>query len=601
MIPNNSQNEIERFLRQLQNMVYKAYLSMLNVAGVKNAIKNGNDSFFFANNDTANKAVNKIIAQMAKQMDGTLLNGIERSWKQGEDNFLDKIKLTFSQTARDKKAFDLVREQATNSARDKTAQSFYNEKRDGLNISERVWNLAKNSKKEVELIVQKGIKEGKSAAEIQKSLKGYLNEPDKLFHRVKVTVKDKDGNIISEKLELSKAAQEYHPGRGVYRSAYKNAMRLARTEIAAAYNQAQWEMFQNDPSITGFRIVLSNNHTCINPTTGKPEPFHDMCDELQGEYPKTFKWTLWHPQCRCTMIPISITREERKDYYKAFFDGKESEWTPKNVITEVPDNFKKWVIDNTNRIEQAEKRGTLPYFLKNNYKTVTYSRQNIKDITGQSFSLADVKDLQDSVNKFTNEFNHIHGYSPMVNIKTNVSLSYLKNNLEAIIQLSKEYRLSIPITEINIRNIHDFGQVKDVIILGKHTKTLTLNGKNQSREDMMKRLYSMSDDNRLKYANITHEYGHLIFTPNGRTSKYWKIEETFIAEREKIWKNYQTQYDKTKFSNLKSQKWYIGKYGSGNIEDFMAECFQEYRNSSNPSKYASLIGNLIDKYFKITD
>jgi hypothetical protein len=234
-----------------------------------------------------------------------------------------------------------------------------------------VWNLAKNSKNEVELIVQKGIKEGKSAAEIQKSLKGYLNEPDKLFHRVKVTVKDKDGNIISEKLELSKAAQEYHPGRGVYRSAYKNAMRLARTEIAAAYNQAQWEAFQNDPFITGFRIVLSNNHTCINPTTGKPEPFHDMCDKLQGEYPKTFKWTLWHPQCRCTMIPISITREERKDYYKSLFDKKLDKWQPKSVITDMPKAFTEWMNENKDRINIANNRGTLPYWLKDNSALLT--------------------------------------------------------------------------------------------------------------------------------------------------------------------------------------------------------------------------------------
>ncbi|MDR3128757.1 MAG: hypothetical protein LBU03_00665 [Tannerellaceae bacterium] len=38
-------------------------------------------------------------------------------------------------------------------------------------------------------------------------------------------------------------------------------MRLARTEINAALRQSEWEAYQQDPLITGFRIVLSNNHS----------------------------------------------------------------------------------------------------------------------------------------------------------------------------------------------------------------------------------------------------------------------------------------------------------------------------------------------------
>jgi acyl-CoA reductase-like NAD-dependent aldehyde dehydrogenase len=37
---------------------------------------------------------------------------------------------------------------------------------------------------------------------------------------------------------------------------------------------------------------------------------------------------------------------------------------------------------------------------------------------------------------------------------------------------------------------------------------------------------------------------------------------------------------------------------STNVDEFMAEAFTEYRLSSNPSKYATLVGQLIDKYFK---
>jgi hypothetical protein len=137
----------------------------------------------------------------------------------------------------------------------------------------------------MEVIIQNGIKEGKSAEEIQKGLRGYLNEPDKLFRRVR--------NRETGELELSKAAQKYHPGQGVYRSAKANAMRLARTEITAAYRRAEWESYQNNPLIIGYEICLSNNHTTLK--NGKPIPLKDICDELAGVYPKSFLWTGWHP------------------------------------------------------------------------------------------------------------------------------------------------------------------------------------------------------------------------------------------------------------------------------------------------------------------
>jgi hypothetical protein len=58
--------------------------------------------------------------------------------------------------------------------------------------------------------------------------------------------------------------------------------------------------------------------------------------------------------------------------------------------------------------------------------------------------------------------------------------------------------------------------------------------------------------------------------------------------------------DATKASERKSKGWYMGEYESNyGIEDFMAECFQEYRNNSNPSTYAKSIGELIGEYFKI--
>jgi hypothetical protein len=166
---------------------------------------------------------------------------------------------------------------------------------------------------------------------------------------------------------------DYHPGRGVYRSSYKNAMRLAITEINSAYRRAEWESYQQNPLIKGYRIELSNNHTTLK--KGVAVPLHDICDELKGEYPKSFLWEGWHPHCRCRMIPIFITRQEMKDRMIARRDGKLDEWKPENEVKKVPDAFTEWVSDNADRIEQAKQRGTLPYFLKDNKEYVEAARE----------------------------------------------------------------------------------------------------------------------------------------------------------------------------------------------------------------------------------
>jgi len=149
-------------------------------------------------------------------------------------------------------------------------------------LSERVWKHLSQYKGELELGLDLSIGRGKSANEIARDLKQYLNEPDRLFRRVR----DKHGN-----LHLSKNAQNYHPGQGVYRSSFKNAQRLARTETNRAYHEASWRKYQEWDFVVGYEVRLSNNP--------KHCPF---CSAMAGKYPKEFKFFGWHPNCRCTAL-----------------------------------------------------------------------------------------------------------------------------------------------------------------------------------------------------------------------------------------------------------------------------------------------------------
>jgi hypothetical protein len=350
--------EINRLLKQLETLVYNAYLAALNFFQVKNSLP-GSNPFWFSRHAAANRQMDKLIADFSKTTTALFTNGIERSWKVGEESYIDKMHLALSGKARQRKYFDEMRNHATQQQRDQGAHAaavrFADQRRGGVNLSGRVWNMAKNMKGEIETIIQNGMKEGKTADQLSRELRGYLNEPDKLFRKVR--------NKETGEMELSEAAKKYKPGQGVYRSAYKNAMRLARTEIAAAYRRAQWEAFQADPQVIGIRIALSNNHTCINPKTGKPEPFFDICDELQGDYPKSFLWTGWHPQCRCIQLPILVGPEDFRKMVDAEVRGERYE--PKQ-ITEPPKALGEWLRINAARITLAQEKGTLPYWLNDN-------------------------------------------------------------------------------------------------------------------------------------------------------------------------------------------------------------------------------------------
>ena len=91
-------------------------------------------------------------------------------------------------------------------------------------------------------------------------MRSFLKYPGKLFRRVR---DEKDV------LFLSKAAQEFHPGRGVYRSSYKNALRLTATETNMAYRSADSRRWQQIPFVIGIKIQCSKTNY----------PVTDICDE----------------------------------------------------------------------------------------------------------------------------------------------------------------------------------------------------------------------------------------------------------------------------------------------------------------------------------
>lgn len=352
----DNRNQLLNLAEQRVRLLYTdAYTRALKIAEVRKALDAATDTnFTFRANPRAEKELKKILQALGVNLDKLITDGKAGMAKKGvtaaEDNILAIVAKS------DKPTAERLIQAATTTNRVAQAlgTELANEKRGGVKLSPKVWKTVETSRKELEIIIQNNIIEGKGADVASREVRQYLKDPNRLFRRVK----DKE----TGEYKLSKAAQQYHPGQGKYRSSYMNARRLTVTEMNMATQAAESAAYASNPLIAGYEIRLSNNHTVKDPSKkGGVKPLHDICDELAGNYPATFKFTGWHPHCRCTMIPILISAEERRKLAKARAEGKD--YQPKGVITDVPDNYKQWVADNQDRIADAK---TLPYFLQDN-------------------------------------------------------------------------------------------------------------------------------------------------------------------------------------------------------------------------------------------
>lgn len=304
--------------------------------------------FSFSDYPSTRRKIEKLLSDLQAGITAVIVDGIRSEWTLSNEKNDELARQVFGGEGADK----LTKEQerryfSTNgSARD----AFIKRKTDGLGLSDRVWKYTNQFKDEIELGLDLGIRSGRSADELSRDLRSYLQHPDKLFRRVR----DEHGQLV-----LSQRAKAYHPGRGVYRSSYKNARRLAATETNIAYMTADYERWQQLDFVVGIEIKLSNNHT-LNGV-----PFTDICDKLKGRYPKDFKFTGWHPLCRCQAVTILKTDEEIAEDTRRILDGEPLDGKSVNRVDDVPGDFKQWLKDNE---ERAKRSYSVPYFIKDNPK-----------------------------------------------------------------------------------------------------------------------------------------------------------------------------------------------------------------------------------------
>lgn len=332
---------LKNLLRQAQTLrdIFGTATDKAVAIGASTGFCDPEGEFLFDKFPAIKERVQKLFQELHAQLTTTITEGNRREWLLSEaknDAMVEKLCKRAGISADRAKEWLQPNMEAL--------EAFQGRKERGMGLSDRVWRLTDQFKSELEMALELGLGDGKSAADLSRDVREYLNEPHKLFRRVR----NEKGQ-----LRLSKSAAAYHPGQGVYRSSYKNALRLTATENNMAYRTADHERWQRLDFVIGIEILLSNNHPC-----------EDICDELAGEYPKTFKFVGWHPFCRCIAVPKLADDDEFIERQQALIDGQDvPEGGYSGEITEMPEAFNNWVRNNAERIENA---ANLPYFISDN-------------------------------------------------------------------------------------------------------------------------------------------------------------------------------------------------------------------------------------------
>ena len=314
----------------------------------------GTEAFRFEDYPDVAQMVDDLKSEFFGQMRGLIYSGTSEEWKQSNmmQDLLAKKVLKYYDAQ-----IDGQRERVYFQSNSDALRAFQNRTEHGMNLSAKIWNQSDNYVQEMEYAISSAIEKGMSAVTLSKRLSQYLNN----FESLKADYEEKYGRAV----ECTDCE---------YRS-----IRLARSEINMAYRNAEQARWRQFDFIQGYEIKMSGSH---------PKP--DICDVLAGKYPKDFQFTGWHPNCMCYCVPIVMAED---DYWK-MREGKAIESEP---VTDVPESMKQWIADNQQKIQAAELRDTLPYWLRDNdYKT--YGADFVKE----AYEIADTTLTVNAIGRLVN-------------------------------------------------------------------------------------------------------------------------------------------------------------------------------------------------------
>lgn len=168
----------EQYVFLIKELYERATKEITSIAS--KADYNPNKPFSFADYPKTYARVQKIIADLSDNIKATINNGSEREWL-----FACKKNEAFLQSIIDVSKLSKLQLSQYQNRRLDSLKAFQGRKVNGMNLSERVWKYTEQYKKQIEDALDVGLGEGRSAAQLSRDVRQNLQDPDKLFRRVR--------------------------------------------------------------------------------------------------------------------------------------------------------------------------------------------------------------------------------------------------------------------------------------------------------------------------------------------------------------------------------------------------------------------------------
>lgn len=499
---------VEAYKREVQKIFDEATKEAMRM-GIRFDADTGKP-FSFDDYPATKRKFEALMAKMHQRIMAVVRNGIDAEYELAQDSAGAQIRSVFPALSAAQ-----ISEQLRRLANSNAKAAFEQRRKRGLGLSDKVWKYTGQYKQELEMALDIGIGEGNSAQALSREVRKYLRQPNMLFRKVR----DKHGV-----LHLSKRAKAYHPGRGVYRSSAKNALRMVATETNIAYRSADYLNTKASPWIVGIRIVLSNNHTCKD-SQGVAQPFTDICDKLAGRYPKDFKFTGWHPNCRCHIEYIHKTDAEVERDTKRMLRGEKpiEAHESKNYVGELPKSFKDWYDSNKERISRSK---TTPYFIEDNFvdgqlgKGLKIAMPTVKKAIIELFKGSTPQEIKDFIIQNIAKSCTLEIKSSGIDLWNDI-VNQLNNRIKQF-GLEKFGNIGTPRSRNAEASWDEHGNILNLNITALRNKTAIKKAMSYKKRGI---LYSFAYEDSDDYvrAVIDHELGHLILSKYANVSEVAKL------------------------------------------------------------------------------
>lgn len=176
--------------------------------------------------------------------------------------------------------------------------------KNGLYLSDRIWEQSEKYRTTMRDLIQESVAIGQDAVKTARMLQQYVRQGK--------------STLAANYPNMMKRMKGRIPGNISY-----EALRLARTEMTAAFGEGTIAAARVSPSYVGMKWVLSHNH-----------PVVDICDTLaehdeglgRGVYPPGDEPPYpAHPNCLCALVPIHEEPEEFVERLKKWKENPASE------------------------------------------------------------------------------------------------------------------------------------------------------------------------------------------------------------------------------------------------------------------------------------